>query len=105
MTGAAPGLAVRGDSEVEDGPCRMRSSVGRGDVRVDEAESGDRAVRGQPVETSLKVFERALRELGGTAIGVFCSKVAGEKHCPAVAVGDRGLGKGGVAELGPDAAA
>ena len=83
----------------------MRSSVGHGDVRVDEAELGDRAVRGQPVETSLEVFERALRELGGTAIGVFRGKVAGEKHRPAVAVGDRGSGKGGVAELGPDAAA
>ena len=105
MPGAAPGLAVRGDSEVEDGPCRMRSSVGRGDVRVDEAELGDRAVCGQPIETSLDVFERALRELGGTAIGVFRGKVAGEKHRPAVAIGDRGSGKGGVAELGPDAAA
>ena len=104
MPRAAPGLAVRGDSEVEDGPCRMRSSVGRGDVRVDEAELGDRAVRGQPVETSLEVFERALRELGGTAIGVFRGKVAGEKHRPAVAVGDRGSDKGGVAELSLDAA-
>ena len=101
----APGLAVRGDSEVEDGPCRMRSSVGRGDVRVDEAELRDRAVCGQPVETSLEAFERALRELGGAPIGVFRGKVGGEKHRPAVAVGDRGSGKGGVAELGPDAAA
>ena len=105
MPGAAPGLAVRGDSEVEDGPCRMRSSVGHGDVRVDEAELGDRAVRDQPVEPSLEVFERALREVGGTAIGVFRGKVAGKKHRSAVAVGDQGSDKGGVAELSLDAAA